>query len=325
MSVRRRGNGFEAARVESGRRVRRLWPSHAEAVAWERSGGRTGLAVLPSLKDLLARTLALHWKGTKSEASARANAEDVLAILGADTEVSCVNGGSIQGLITELRLRGNSAATINRKLAALSKMLSVAVQAGELDHKPKMPRLKEAEGRTRFLSLEEEHQLFEKLKELGFPEVRELCIWLVETGMRVGEALKLKWTDINDSVVYVRGTKADLPRAVPLTQAAQHVLLRQGGKSSPWGHLTHTKLQRAWNSAKEAIGLGADAEVVPHILRHTCASRMVQKGVGIYTVQKWLGHRSIHQTMRYAHLSLGPLEDARRVLEDLRKKEDETE
>ena len=52
MSIRRRGNGFEAARIEAGRRVRRLWPSRTEALAWERSGGRIRLA-LPTLKEIL--------------------------------------------------------------------------------------------------------------------------------------------------------------------------------------------------------------------------------------------------------------------------------
>ena len=41
----------------------------------------------------------------------------------------------------------------------------------------------------------------------------------------------------------------------------------------------------------------------PHILRHTCASRLVRGGVDIRRVQMWLGHQTLQMTMRYAHLS----------------------
>ena len=44
-------------------------------------------------------------------------------------------------------------------------------------------------------------------------------------------------------------------------------------------------------------------EVTLHVLRHTCASRLVQRSVPIYTVSKWLGHSSVKVTERYAKLA----------------------
>jgi integrase len=47
-----------------------------------------------------------------------------------------------------------------------------------------------------------------------------------------------------------------------------------------------------------------------HILRHTCASRLLERGVDLYTVSKWLGHSSVKVTERYAHLARNALEGA---------------
>jgi site-specific recombinase XerD len=64
------------------------------------------------------------------------------------------------------------------------------------------------------------------------------------------------------------------------------------------------------------MGLGEDNQFVPHALRHTCASRLVQRGVPLKVVQEWLGHKTILTTMRYAHLAQSNLMSAMQVLED---------
>ncbi len=55
---------------------------------------------------------------------------------------------------------------------------------------------------------------------------------------------------------------------------------------------------------------------VAHALRHTCASRLVQRGVGLKVVQQWMGHKRIEVTLRYAHLSPTSLLEAVKVLEE---------
>ena len=56
-------------------------------------------------------------------------------------------------------------------------------------------------------------------------------------------------------------------------------------------------------------------DVTLHILRHTCASRLVQRGVSIYVVSKWLGHSSVKVTERYAKLAPDSLAGALSALE----------
>jgi integrase len=64
------------------------------------------------------------------------------------------------------------------------------------------------------------------------------------------------------------------------------------------------------------MGLLDDPQFVPHILRHTCASRLMQAGVPMPEVQKWLGHSSISETMRYSHLAPDSIFNAVLALED---------
>jgi hypothetical protein len=79
--------------------------------------------------------------------------------------------------------------------------------------------------------------------------------------------------------------------------------------------LTGFGFRAVWNDAKQEVGLGDDDQVVPHILRHTCASRLVQGGIDIRRVQMWLGHQTLQMTMRYAHLATNDLDFCLRVLD----------
>jgi integrase len=83
----------------------------------------------------------------------------------------------------------------------------------------------------------------------------------------------------------------------------------------PFTKLSQAQFRSIWNDAKAEVGLGADDQVVPHILRHTCASRLVQGGIDIRRVQMWLGHQTLTMTMRYAHLATNDLDGCVVVLE----------
>ena len=83
---------------------------------------------------------------------------------------------------------------------------------------------------------------------------------------------------------------------------------RKTAGAGPFANLTQPGFRAVWNDAKAEIGLSGDTQVAPHILRHTCASRLVRGGVDIRRVQIWLGHRTLSMTMRYAHLVTNDLD-----------------
>lgn len=219
-------------------------------------------------------------------------------------------------LIATLRGRGNSNATINRKLSAVGKLLKKGASMGEVHALPEFRRLKGRAGRLRFLEFEEEDRLFSAIR-LRSEDYFRLSVFLVDSGARLGEAIGLRWNDINDGRATFWLTKSNRSRTIPLTARARAAVEAAGHKRGPgpFAGIRQHRYRAVWNEAKDAVGLADDADVVPHILRHTCASRLVRGGVDIRRVQTWLGHQSLQMTMRYAHLATSDLDACLPALE----------
>ncbi|AZO24869.1 site-specific integrase [Mesorhizobium sp. M1E.F.Ca.ET.045.02.1.1] len=232
---------------------------------------------------------------------------------------STFDQNTLDNLIGTLRQRGNSNATINRKMAALSKLLRKAHKMGDIHSLPEFRRQKERAGRIRFLERDEEARLFAAIRNLSEDAYR-LSVFLVDTGCRLGEALGLIWNDIQEHRVSFWITKSGRSRTIPMTERVKEVIklppTTEGRRpKGPFTKLTQAQYRAIWNEAKAEVGLGADEQVVPHILRHTCASRLVQGGIDIRRVQMWLGHQTLSMTMRYAHLATNDLDGCVVVLE----------
>jgi len=234
-------------------------------------------------------------------------------LLGA--EFSAFTDAMMDTLVAGLRQRGNSNATINRKMAALSKLLRKAYKMGDIRSLPEFKRLKEKAGRIRFLEPEEEVRLFAAISEKSDLYGR-FCIFLIDTGARLGEGIGLRWQDIQGERVTFWLTKSGRSRSVPLTErASAAVRACERRRRGPFANIVQAQFRAAWNEAKQEVGLGTEPDVVPHILRHTCASRLVQGGIDIRRVQTWLGHQTLQMTMRYAHLASGDLDICVPILE----------
>ncbi|WP_192856898.1 tyrosine-type recombinase/integrase [Manganibacter manganicus] len=231
---------------------------------------------------------------------------------------STFDQATLDNLIGTLRQRGNSNATINRKMAALSKLLRKAYKMGDIHSLPEFRRQKERAGRIRFLERDEEARLFAAIRSRS-EDAWRLSIFLVDSGCRLGEALGLIWNDIQEHRVSFWLTKSGRSRTIPLTDRAREALILsdEGGRrpKGPFAMLNQPQFRAIWNEAKAEVGLGTDTQVVPHILRHTCASRLVQGGIDIRRVQMWLGHQTLQMTMRYAHLAANDLDSCVVVLE----------
>ena len=222
---------------------------------------------------------------------------------------------TLDALIGQLREKGNSNATINRKLAALSKLLKKAHRNGNLLAIPEFHRLREKNGRIRFLEHEEEARLFKAIQHHS-EHYYHLSVFLIDTGARLGEAIGLRWNDIANEQVTFWVTKSGRSRTIPLTQRAKDAVLACKGKNGgPFLAIKQYKYRATWKEAQLKCGMGDDKDVVPHILRHTCASRLVQGGVDMRRIQIWLGHQTLQMTMRYAHLATKDLDVCLSVLE----------
>ncbi|MGB3537562.1 MAG: site-specific integrase [Mesorhizobium sp.] len=208
-----------------------------------------------------------------------------------------------------LRTKGNSVATINRKTMALSKLLRYALKSGDLTAVPEFRQEEEPEERFRFLTAEEEYFLFDRIGQRD-RHYQQLSIALVDTGAKIGELIDLDWEDISLDERLVRLSKghAHYDRTIPITDRVKNVLApMERTQPGPFSSIEQYKYRAVWNEAKGEVGLGDEAGIVPYILRHTCASRLVIGGVDLRRVQLWLGHRTLRMTLKYDYLSTNDL------------------
>jgi integrase len=271
-----------------------------------------------TLGALMRRYGDILWEPGFHKYNVTAFIAELDALLGG-AEFSTFTDQMLDDLIGALRKRGNSNATINRKMAALSKLLRKACKMGEVHSLPEFRRQKERAGRIRFLEADEEARLFSAIADKS-EHYEHLCIFLVDTGARIGEAIRLRWGDVVNGRATFWITKSGRSRSVPLTRRAlAAVEAEDRSKPGPFSDVDQPQFRAAWNKAKLEVGLGEDSDVVPHVLRHTCASRLVRGGVDMRRVQTWLGHQTLAMTMRYAHLSPYDLDMCVPVLEDAAK------
>ncbi|AOF90820.1 site-specific integrase [Sinorhizobium sp. RAC02] len=267
-----------------------------------------------SLKTLLTRYVDIIWEPGSHKYNVTAFVLELDEIL-LGCEFNVFTDEMIDRLVGALRKRGNSNATINRKMAALSKLLRKAYKMGDIHSLPEFKRQKEKAGRIRFLEPDEEARLFEAIS-LRNKLYARFCIFLVDTGARLGEGIGLRWADIQNRRVTFWITKGGRSRSVPLTsRALAAIKASDKTKRGPFVDIDQQHFRAEWNRAKEVVGLGGDSDVVPHVLRHTCASRLVQGGVDLRRVQTWLGHQTLQMTMRYAHLASHDLDMCVPILE----------
>ena len=275
---------------------------------------RLGSSRRARLRTLLDRYVDILWEPGSHKYNVTSFIGELDEIL-LGAEFSAFTDEMMDKLVAGLRLRDNSNATINRKMAALSKLLRKAYKMGDIQSLPEFKRLKEKAGRIRFLEPDEELRLFAAMHEKSDLYGR-FCIFLVDTGARLGEGTGLRWQDIHGDRVTFWLTKSGKSRSVPLTERASAAIHEsERTRRGPFTTIAQAKFRAAWNEAKQEVGLGSEPDVVPHILRHTCASRLVQGGIDIRRVQTWLGHQTLQMTMRYAHLASGDLDICVPILE----------
>jgi site-specific recombinase XerD len=149
------------------------------------------------------------------------------------------------------------------------------------------------------------------------------------TGMRLGEVLRLKISDIDSRrmTIRVEQGKGRKDRYVMLSTALLETLREYWRVSKPRGFLfpglggnkplDATIAQRAFGHARE--GAGIKKPVSFHTLRHSFATHLIESGTNVRTIQALLGHRSLQTTERYTHLAQNYLHQTSSPLDRLRK------
>ncbi len=270
--------------------------------------GTTSVWTLKEGYDYAQKTV---WRGKASAVTNMHNAKPAFAFFGKDRRLSTIKLQDMDAYIDSLLDSGDTGATVNRKLSCLSVIIRTAYERGGLGKAelPRFPRRrKETEHRVRFLSQDEETRLMKLLVECEYAAQAEAVQILLYTGFRCGELWRLEKRDVdlNNHTLTLWETKNGQPRTIPIVDCIFPVIQRrmnsvESDKLFPEG--SNDWLRLAWDKVRELMGLSEDKQFVPHCLRHTCATRLSQQGISLPVIKKWLGHKSIQTTIRYAHFN----------------------
>lgn len=226
------------------------------------------------------------WRNLKDQKMKRLHGQAALDFFGPDQPLQGIDSGLIQRWMNVLHAGGNSTGTINRKLAWLSGLLRIcSEQLGQPDRMPRFPRLREAPKQRGYLS----DAQVEALLLASDPEYTPLFVFLRDTGCRISEAMGLQWSHCGQATVTFVDTKAGDTRTLPLTEAAAAALEARRGKPGtgpfPW---SYKMISARFHAAAKAAGIDLPAGTSVHLMRHTAATQLVEKGASIRALQVWM-------------------------------------
>jgi integrase len=204
--------------------------------------------------------------------------------------------------------------TLNHSLRVLRRALRLAQEWNVIKRVPKIKLLPNEHMRE--FTFDEKLLAAMLAHEKCPASLKILLPFLIDTGLRIGEALALEWTAVSlpkRTIKVVKGKTKLARRTIPLTQRALGVLTDLRAKadtSKPVFHEAggHYWLDHQFRALRKAMKLPADC--VLHSTRHTFCTRLGSRGVDAFTLQRLAGHSSITISARYVHPDAKNMEDA---------------
>lgn len=228
--------------------------------------------------------------------------------------LSAINKQDIVLLKDDLLAKGRAASTVNHYLNALSQLYQIAINEWGLkvaNPITGIKRMSEPQGRMKRLSIEAETTLLACCHELNLDYLADIIVVALETGMRCGEILSMRWEDVdfNNRRVLLRHTKNGDSRQVPLTSRVKPILEQLPSRNAEelvfphcrWAIRRHfTRVVK--HSAKAHKGVqNPFIDLRFHDLRHEALSRLSDKGLNVMEIAHISGHRTLTMLRRYTH------------------------
>jgi integrase len=282
---------------------------------------RERCVTLADIAELYARQLWSNHKSWDSFYSVM-----IKALLKDDITKIAIEKLTVSALLewVDIKLKeGNARSTVNQKLSIIKALIdrhrSLANAVPHLDFDA--VKLRKAEKRHEVYFNKPMLARIDKfLENSGREDVKFLFNFLTDTGCRISNALLLTWADIEFTEEYVifRDTKTT-PYAVPMTERCRIELQRRKalGWVTPFNGLTYNAVRLCFGRMRSAFGKEAGSGFKIHAFRRTAGTQLLQAGVDVRVVQKFLNHTNIAMTARYA---IVPDSSLKAALEKLEKK-----
>ena len=282
-----------------------------------------------TVRDLLERYLRDHSAPNKAPLTHRRDRSLAAHLLRAfgDVRLDQLRPARLAEYKASRRAQGAAPQTLNAELILLGHAYKIAAMEWEwVTDNPVLRITKEKvrNGIERWLTPEEEQRLL-----MASPAwLQEIIVFALHTGMRRGEILALQWSqvDLARRTLTILEQKNGSRDTLPVNATAMEVLqaraaVRERNTEAVFtngaGHAREARnLLRAFYPAMRKAGI---VRFRFHDLRHTFATRLIQAGVDVYTVQKLGRWKTISMVLRYAHHQPESLRGGAEVLDRLRR------
>jgi len=225
--------------------------------------------------------------------------------------------------------------TIDYIINVVLNIFKYAIKISLVELCPELKRPKIRNARIRIYTPEELKKVLNIAAIVG--DIYVVIMFALHTGLRLGEIAALKHRDLNleEKTISVTGSEKSSPRTIPLNQPLFEALLTYNYSGRPESFLIpcYTKTNKkdlvslrrdTWSQTYHRmieslgfnLGLTSNKDKLTfHSLRHTYASWLAKNEVPLWTISKFLGHKNIASTQRYAHLSLSHLREITSTVE----------
>lgn len=247
--------------------------------------------------------------------------EQFLSFAGYD--LNSVDVELLRKFLFHLKSRSYKPRSAGRKIAAIKSFFNFLVRRNYIKKNPAIlissPKLPER--LPHFLTYQEVEKILEAANKQDQSGLRDRAIMelLYSSGLRVGELVSLKTSDINiaEGTLKVKG-KGNKERIVPVGSYALDYILeylqkRKNCRSSyiflnkKGGKITPRSIERIINKYAKIAGI--TKKVTPHTFRHSFATHLLDRGADLRTVQEMLGHSDIATTQIYTHITIQKLRE----------------
>jgi len=276
---------------------------------------------MPTLSEATRVVYKRRKNGTKSATNFLIGMKHNIKALG-DLPVNKITRPMVNKMMDILKQEHkNSNAVVNQKMGYLRVVLQEMEEDGfiEMIKFPKPRPTKNS--KVHYLTKDMEIELLDYLLTNEYREAKDIVECLIDLGCRVNELLGLekRFVDFDNNQINFNDRKNDQAVAVPMTNRVKDILsyhcydLKDFDKVFS---LNYSELNAIWQKARKDLGYADKKFYTIHLCRHTCGSRLAQRGVALLLIKDWLGHEDIENTMIYAHLAPKALHSVVGVLND---------
>ena len=267
---------------------------------------KTGIPTFAEFADKYLELVSIHKRGHKVEGYIIQTLKTVFGRL----RLSDLTSEDAEKF-KAARTRQVRPATVNRELTVAKHILSKAAEWKLIQNNPfrGVRNLRVSKCSERVLQHDEENKLLHACDRVRSLHLRPVVVMALNTGMRRGELLSLEWAqvDLVERKIRVLNAKSSSgERVIPMNATVYDLVSKLAKRAAsplvfPSNRKSGCTILDLKKGFKKAVRLAGIRDIRFHDLRHTFATRLVQAGIDLITVQHLLGHAKITMTARYAH------------------------